>query len=317
MAPSAGPSASRRRRRPTHRFDDPLEPGPLVALLEQTHARAWDPFRDLDWSTEVAWTELTLPGASCLVTQFDAYARMSPEERRLAKVVEMASHLSSLADGEKRAADLAAATALLDPPTTAHLWFLSGLMADEAKHYAVLVHYLQTKLQLAHAPTTALARVFAELQGLESFELNVVAGQLVLEATASALLASLLATVREPLLHSALRHIMRDEGRHMSFARALSRRSSARLPDRPEIHEVLFDAAWAGAASLLALDAWEQLGIPRHVARQQAVDALARRGFLAFYKRVILESLRLQGYRTGALGRLLEEELEQRLRSPH
>jgi hypothetical protein len=325
MARSAGPSvvdsgkAGARRPRPVKAlFDDAFAPSAVESLLGHAHLRSWDPFRDLDWSRSVAWSAIELPDRSTLVGEFAEFKRMSPAERQVVKCAEMASHLSSLADGESRAAELAAATGLLTPPGAAHLWFLGTLMADEAKHHAVLVHYLQEKLHIVFRPAPALARVFGALREAQSFELNIVAGQLVLEATASALLATLLASLREPLLHRALRLIMRDEARHMSFARTLSVDRLAH-PDREvltrtQARDLVFEAAYAGAASLLASEAWEQAGVPSRIARAQAVEALRRRGFLDFYRRVVLETIHRQGYRTDRLAHLLERDLERRLR---
>ncbi len=301
-------------------FDDSLAPGPVEGLLSHAHARAWDPFRDLDWHVVVDWRELELPDRSSLVSHFDVFPRLSRADRQAAKCLEMASHLSSLADGEQRAAELAAATSLLDPPTQAHLWFLSTLMADEAKHYAVLVHYLHEKVRMSFTPAPALSVVFAELRAAASFELNTIAGQLVLEATASALLAALLTAVREPLLHSLLRKIMRDEARHMTFARSLSFDGDSprdrQLLTRRQARDLLFEAAYAGAASLLALEAWEHVGIPPRQSRPQAVETLKAKGVLDFYRRVVIEQLARQGYRTDTLAQQLEKGLEQRLRGP-
>ncbi len=322
MAPEAGPSADRRARRPrrgatrSHAFFDPLQNSPLGDLLSASTRAAWDPYRDLPWQTEVRWRDVELPDRSCLVSHFSRYRAMTAAQRQEAKCAEMAAHLSSLADGEERAARLAAATAQLGPPPD-HVWFLASLMADEAKHYAALVHYLQTKLRLSYQPTPVLSRVFQALEEQRSFELNVVAGQLVLEATASALLASLLTTVHEPLLHLLLRRIMRDEARHMTYARGLA--PSVREPRVLQTHaarDLLFEAAFAGASSLMAVRAWEEIGLSAKEARHEAVEVLDQRGFLAFYEKVIVEQLARQGYDADTLRATLGRRLERRLRDP-
>src|SRR5262245_17534704 len=149
MARSAGSSAdddagvSRSQQR--YSFEDSLAPSPTLGFLVHAHERAWDPFRDLDWNVAVDIRALEVPDRSSLVSEFSAFRQMTRQERQLAKCIEMAAHLSSLADGEQRATELAAATALVGSPTPVQQWFLGALMADEAKHYAVLVHYLHEK----------------------------------------------------------------------------------------------------------------------------------------------------------------------------
>ncbi len=308
--------ASKDPRLPAALLVDPLRNGPTTRLLQTSYGRGWDPFVDPDWSSRVRLSQLELEDAGCVVSGLSVFPRLSKPQRRAAKRHEVISHLSSLADGEERAAVLAAETALIPPagedaPGPAQTWFLAGLMADEAKHHAVLMHYLEHKVHRVYPPAPALAQAFSALHALHSFELNIIAGQLVLEATASALLTGMLLKIREPLLRTLLRLIMRDEARHMAFAYTIT--LPRRVSIAGETRDILFEAAYAGAESLLGAPVWEALDLPLRRARREAARTLRERGVLLFFTRVIGETLRRRGYDTTELERLIEGDLEKRL----
>ena len=291
-------------------------PPDIQPLLRRAYAEAWDPERDLPWDQAVDAGALELPEGACLSAHVDAYARMSAPQRASLRRRELACHLSSLAFGEQRAATLAAETALLCPwPGSADTWFLGTVMADEGKHAAVLTRYLSQALQGPLPPAPALGPVFAELSATRDYALNLLVGQVVLEGAAASLLASLLVGLKEPLLRAILRRVMRDEARHMQYAhRVGAPQLEGRSPaHRRTMESLLFEATYAGAASLLPEPAWQEVGMDPAACRGAAVEELKRRGILHFYTGVMVRQLRRRGFASDTLAAQLEGQLEERL----
>ena len=295
----------------------PLPPPPeLSPLLRRAYAEAWDPERDLPWDTAVEAGALEVPEAVCLSTQLDAYRSMSPAQRTQLRRREMASHLSSLAFGEQRATTLAAETALVCPwPGGADTWFLGTVMADEGKHAAVLQRYLAQKLGGALAPAPSLGHVFEELSARRDYGLNLLVGQVVLEGAAASLLTSLLVGLKEPLLRALLRRVMIDEARHMGYAHLVGTPTfdAASATQRRAMEALLFEATYAGAASLLPEPAWAEAGLDPATCRRAAVAELERRGVLRFYTGVMVRQLRRRGFDSDTLAARLDRQLQERL----
>lgn len=285
-------------------------------LAEQAATRGWSPDA-LPWSGEVDWSCVGVPETSSVLGDASELRRMTAAERAHARQREMASHLAALANGERHAVDLAAETVLLCPDDAPdRRWFLGTLLADEAKHHLVLDRFLGEKLGWQVQPHPVLEEVFATLSRERDFELNLLAGQVVLEGAAAGLLNGMLLTVGQPLLRELLRHIGRDEARHIRFAHAVSTPvaglSTAR---RKRMEEILFEAAHAAVASLVPSDTWDELGLDRAAARTAAVDALRARGVLAFFMRIVVRELGVRGFPADDLGASLERHLEARLRA--
>jgi hypothetical protein len=174
---------------------------------------------------------------------------------------------------------------------------------------------VRDKLGGRYEPHPALESVFGALEELGDYELNLLVGQIVLEGTSASLLWSLCAGVGEPLLRGLLQRILRDEARHIRFAGACASVARPSTRRRRVMQEVLYRAAFAGAASLLATDVWQELGLGLVQCRSVAVDELARRGVLRFYTRVITRQLARRGFPTDELARRLERRLEVELRA--
>lgn len=290
--------------------------GATQELIEAAYAGAWAP-GELDWRRPVTWEDVHVPSMSSIIERDPQLAGLNREERADARRAEMGLHLSALAFGEDRATSLAAQTLLLAPEhATDQRWFLGTLIADEGKHFEVLRRYLDEKLHGYHTHNPALEVVFQALGETHDYDLNLFAGQVVLEGTATALLASLLGGVHEPLLRDLLRRVLRDEGRHMKFAYVVAAPSRHDYPPsrRKRMDEVLFECAYAGAASLLTPSLWDALGLDRGEARRAAVDSLRERGVLRFYTRVVTQQLRRRQFPADELEKLLTRRLEQRLR---
>jgi hypothetical protein len=285
----------------------------LILLSQRDN---WHP-SDLPWAEGQGAGALQIADGVCLVARLPAFRKMSPVERDAIKCSELAAHLSTLAFGEERAVDLAGDTVSLCPVEDANArWFLGTLLADEAKHFVALRRYLARTFGEPVVPHGPLARVFQQLRDEKDYALNLLVGQIVLEGAAASLLASLLISTREPLLRELLKRISRDEARHMKFAHlAVIHAEALSAPRRRRMEEVLFEAAHAALASLLAERTWSEVGVPRAEARAATVDALRERGVLTYYSRVIARQIARRGFPVEALARSLETRLEQRLRT--
>jgi hypothetical protein len=290
----------------------------VKALVDRAYLDAWDPQTGLPWETRVNWSALQLPDQASFVAQAPAFRKMSKQQRARIKRLEMTSHLSQLAYGEHKATILAGETATLSPEQgNEELWFLGTLMADEGKHFEVLNRYLKSKLgQTPYPPDSSLRQVFQVLTAERDYELNLYVGQVLLEGAAASLLASLLLSIREPLLRELLRKITLDEARHMKFADLISRRRPG-VPTparRRRMEEILFEGAVAGASSLMSSRAWKDQGLSPRMAREVTVGALKERGVLLFYTRILGRQLEQRGFPADGLRRRLETRLEDRLK---
>lgn len=289
----------------------------VAALADHAQSVTWRPDA-LPWDGDVDWEAIPVPDGASLLASTALLKSMTPEQRLRSKQREMASHLGALADGEKRAVGLAAETVLLAPEDAPEQrWFLGTLLADESKHHLVLRRFLDEKLQWQMHPFAVLDHLFAELSRERDYALNLLAGQVVLEGAAAALLNGLLVGVKQPLLRELLRNIGRDEARHIKFAHTVVSSATADLdlPRRRRMEEILFEAAYASIASLVAEDAWDELGLDRRTARVASVEALRDRGVIAFFTRVVVRQLGLRGFPADELGTALSRHLEARLRS--
>jgi hypothetical protein len=301
---------------PRERVESPR--GAVAALAAHAQQAAWQ-VEALPWEEAGEWEETEVPEGASLLASTPLLQGMSPAQAAGVRRLEMASHLAALSRGEQLAVGLAASTVLLCPPEAAEQrWFLGTLLADEAKHHLVLERYLAERMGGGPPPPPVLDVLFAELTREGDFALNLLAAQVVLEGAAASLLNALLVGVRQPLLRELLRHIGRDEARHMKFAHlvaggpeALEGLSEAR---RRRMEEVLFEAAHAACASLMAAGAWGRMGLEPQAARQASVDALRARGVLDFFTRTVVRQLGLRGFPGESLGRTLSRHLEDRLR---
>jgi hypothetical protein len=288
----------------------------VAALAERAGAQAWSPDA-LPWGDEVDWSSVGVPEKASILAGTPALRSMTASESAHARQREMASHLAALTIGESKAVGLAAETVLLCPEGAAEQrWFLGTLLADEAKHELGLRRFVEGKLGWRVRPHLELDAVFAELSRERDYELNLLAGQVVLEGAAATLLNGMLLGVEQPLLRELLRNVARDEARHIRFAHLVSTPIADVAPvRRRRMEEVLFEAAHAAVASLVPADTWDELGLDPAAARAASVDSLRARGVLAFFTKIVARELGLRGFPADDLGATLERNLEARLRS--
>lgn len=287
-------------------------------LVDGAYGDPWNPNADLPWAAPVDFRTLRIPDALCLASRLPAFQRLSARQRESFKQREMTSHLSRLSYGEQRAAALAAETLVMCPEERKEeSWFIGTLVADETKHAAALDRYLQDKLGHAYPPHAALVEVFAGLSRAQDYDLNLFVGQVVLEGSAASLITSLMVSLQEPLLRSMLRRIMRDEARHMRFAELVATAGGKRFrgAQKRRMEELLFEAAYAGAACLIPTDVWDELALPRAACLRATVDELKQRGVIRFYSKTVTHQLRRRGFPSERLEQLLDRHLEERLRA--
>jgi hypothetical protein len=280
-------------------------------LASHAGSRSWSP-DELAWDVDVS--SVSVPHRISLLSPL--LTRMTEGERARVRQLEVASHLGALADGERKAVALAAETVLLCPASKADVrWFLGTLLADEAKHDLVLHRFLSEKLAWKVRPHPVLDRLFDTLSRERDFDLNLLAGQVVLEGAAATLLNGMLLGVEQPLLREILRRIGRDEARHIRFAHVVCEPvSEVSARRRKRMEEVLFDAAHAALESLVPEDTWETIGLDARQAREASVNALRERGVITFFTKIVVRELSERGFSGEALKEALEQHLEARLR---
>jgi len=288
----------------------------IERLLQASVRQPWDVYQQLDWRRPVDLRKITKNGRSFL-QELPEFRRLSEKQRDELLLKETVYHLSNLLGGEHKAV-LLTAQIITECPADRPDWayFSGSILADERNHALALSKYLLEKAGVCYLPHPKLKEVLAVLESEGSYEVKLLVGQVALEWTASALLASLLSRESEPLLKAILRRILQDEGRHLAFNHIVfSEAGAARHDgaDKRRLEDLLFEAIVACVSSLFAVPVWREYGFSPESCREHALGAIHDRGVIHFYSRVLPIELNRCGFRSDRLTRLLEKELLGRL----
>lgn len=288
----------------------------VASLLGKALADAWNPEADLPWDSRVELEEVDLSDRHSLIAKLPEFSRFGAREHSGLKVGELGWCLSNLLEGEWRGG-LLAAQMMLDcaPESRQTAAFISTVMHDEVKHHEVLRRYLEAREGLLMKPHGSFDQLFTDLQHHPVWELKVLVGQLVFEATATSTLHSLFMHSREPLLTAILRRIMKDEARHLAFTNCvigeIPQRYSAETVH--EVEDVMFEAVVACVSTFAPEPVWQRMGLPMQACRRAAFEALCDTGIIDFYSRVLPRQLAQRGFPSDRLSRLLGDGLKARL----
>ena len=286
-------------------------------LLQKALVDVWNVDEDLPWETRVDLDSLDVADRESLVAQLPEYRKLDAKDQHQLKLRELGWNLSNLLEGEWRGGVIAAQI-MVDcaPESRDTAAFMSTVANDEVKHHHVLRRYLQENTSLIRAPHAGLDRLFNDLQGHEVWELKLLIGQVVFEAPATSTIHSLfMRSGREPLLSAILRRILRDEARHLAFSNAVTGSIARRYSSSVlrSVEDMLFEAVVACVATFPAEPVWHEMGFPREASRRHAVEALAERGILDVYTRLLPKQLASRGFPVVRLSHLLQNGLVPRL----
>jgi hypothetical protein len=279
----------------------------VARLVARSLSEAWSFDRDLPWETRVD-PEAPAAGLETLLAGFAPVKAMAARDRRRLAFAETSYHLSNLLAGERSGERLAAQVLLL---AQRDVEFLAIVASEEAKHYLALERWLREKAGRVQKPDAALTHVIAALESEGSAEVKLLVGQVVLEWTAAALLATLVARVREPLLKAILRLNLRDESRHIAYGALLQpvlSRAFGGGKATAALEDLAYEAIRASARALLATPVWRAFGLGPG-ARRHAVDVLARLGVIERYQKHVPVQLARCGFPTDRIVRRLQRDL--------
>ena len=285
-------------------------------LIHRSLRDAWR-FDELPWEITLDPERRDLHTAGLLDAGLPQVTRMTPAQRHELAFAEACYHLSNLLAGERSGERLAAQAMILGERDVE---LLAIIAQEEAKHYLALDRYLRRKAGRCYRPARVLVQVIDALEQSGSAEVKLLVGQVVLEWTAAALITSLVARVREPLLRSILRLNLRDEARHIAYGyllRPLMAREFARSRPRRELEDLVYEAVRASAATLLAMPAWREFGLPLARARRVALERITSMGVLQRYRDLVPQQLQRYGFPVERLRRRLESDLEPALATTH
>ena len=283
-------------------------------LLERSFAEAWSFEEDLPWRTRV---DPLRPGTGLqsLLEDYAPVRRMTARRRAELAFAESVHHLSNLLAGERSGERLAAQVIAAG---SSDVEILSVIAHDEARHYLALHRYLDEKAGRVERTDAALSEVIEALEERASPEAKLLVGQVILEWTAAALLATLVARVREPLLRAILRYNLRDESRHIAYGTLLRpelARSFAAARPRREMEDLAYEAVRASARALLAAPVWRRFGLSPKAARAHAVSVLQQAGVIDRYTLHVPLQLERCGFPAERMRARLSRDLAPSLRA--
>lgn len=255
-----------------------------------------------------------------LLENLPEYRKLSLKQKKELKFKEEVYHLSNLLAGEHEAVFIAAQV-LVDSPQDIPDWThaISTVLFDETKHFNMLKRYLKDKIGLYYAPHPQIQKILTALIKESSPEIKMFVSQVVLEWTATSLLASLLCKKPEPLLGEIIKIILKDEGRHLAFNRLafaeLYTRDLSGLEKNME--DMMFEAIVCCISSFFAIPVWQEYGFSKSSCRQYALESLKERGVMHFYSKLLPIELRRCHLHSERLIEFLEKDLAKRIIADH
>jgi len=289
-------------------------------LLKSSFKNSWNVFEDLPWATKSPHEEAQPISEGSLLEHLPEYQKMSSKEKTHLRFKEEVYHISNLLAGEDKAVGLASQilTETLDThPQWTHL--LSALLFDESKHYYTLTRYLNEKVKLSYRAHPKIQKILAELKKESSFEIKLFVAQVVLEWTATSLLASLFLKSSTSLFGLITKKIMLDETRHLTLNRLIFSHFEPKHFDhlKKGMEDMLFEAIVAIISSFCAIPVWQEFGLSKDSCREYALKELHKKGIHTFYTRVLPGELKRCNLHSDRLVTLLENDLTPRLIKDH
>ena len=241
----------------------------VASLVRRAHEASWS-VTQLDWATPVDLSRPWLPAPLFPLHGTAIVSRMSPREVEHLRHEVCCWVISQLFHGEVDA--LAAALelqAMYEELQAMYalegVGFLATQAQDEARHVAVFKRYLDRKLGEMYPRCPELARLRVLTAQAESWDMKVLAVQVVLEGLGLATLGTMLHFAEtEPLLRRIVQLVLRDEARHVTFGVVALRPRIADLTEATRRHREDFvcELVRLMRDRMLCEQVWERAGLP-------------------------------------------------------
>lgn len=299
-----------------YKFNNPQ----IQKLVQAAVSNQWDVYRQLPWNHEVNLESVFGPGHFSLLEATPEFKHMGKEQQNQVRIKEVAYHLSNLLGGEHKAMILCAQ--IMDQcPQDIPDWnyFVSTILNDERNHALALSRYLYEKIGSCYQPHPRIQSILNALIEESSYEIKLFIAQVVLEWTATFLLASLVLRSPEPLMEKIVKRILADEGRHLIFSKitAQSMVSERKKFLNRSFEDLIFEGIVACISSLFAIPVWQEYGFSSQSCREYTFHEMQAKGIFKFYKTFLPKELAKYGLYTDRLEQLLSNELEQKVIQDH
>lgn len=285
---------------------------PKIAILVDKAVKGqWSSLTDIDWSQKVDSNQISDGQTfSSLVAELPQFARLSTQDQKDLHLKESIYHICNLLVGEYKGIQLCSHM-ISHSDNMDWSIFLSTILSDERNHYLALYQYLHDKLGIVYDPHPALTKVMDSLCSEGHLEIQLFIGQVILEWTATSLLASMALRNREPLLASIIRRIISDEGRHLAFnGFVLSKLPQGKKDQiKGRLEDLVYEAILACLASLIATPVWSEYGFSKEDASAVAIKNIEEKGVIRFYSHIVPKQLAAYGLLTDKLLDRLNNDL--------
>ncbi len=289
-------------------------------LLELNLNQSWSLEKDLPWDDDVDSDRLVDLGIHSLIEELPEFKKLSVKQQKELKFKEVIFHVSNVLAGEHKAVSLACQVANESPddvPDWRH--FLSSLQCDETRHFLALYRFLNDKVGLCYQPHDKIQEIFGQLENEKSPEIKLFVGQVVLEWTATSLLASLLFKKPSHLFNEIVKKILQDEGRHLAFSRlAFKHLTTGGHPglNKP-MEELIFEAIVSCISSFVAIPVWDEYGFSQSSCREYAAKSMENKGIIKFYTKILPQELKRCDLYSEKLVKRIQDETMHRVISDH
>jgi hypothetical protein len=248
----------------TYAFEDGAQgDSRYLDLYAKGKREAWDPARDLDWSTSVDPESPQLPEEMCAIYGSDVWDRLTPRERATARTWNTAWILGQFLHGE-RGALLATAQIVGCAPRTDQKLYAATQVQDEARHVEAYERYIREKLGKTFSPSPHLVALLDSILEDSRWDIKFLGMQILVEGLALAAFGYIREYSNEPLIKDITIRIQRDEARHVAFGVAALQEAYTCLTDgeRKEREDFVADACRLLRDRFLGDEVWIEMGLP-------------------------------------------------------
>ena len=303
---------------------DKGERAQVEALYKRAKEKQWDVDLDIDWSINGQIDRARSPRNA--LNWFHApdegpFRRLNGEERAELGHAYAAWTISQFLHTEQGALACAAKIVQAVPWIDAKFYAATQVM-DEARHMEVYTRYLREKLEWSVPPNPYLAALLDDVVRDSRWDFTYLGMQVIVEGVALAAFGLEYQLSPDPLLKQITRYVLADEARHVAFGvlslqEAYQDMTAAEIRERQEF---CFSSALKMRDRYLAVEVWEQFGLPVEECKQIVRAGAAHVEFERTLFSKVVPNLKKLGLldagdrwlrdRFGELGVLEFEELE-------
>lgn len=195
------------------------ENGTIGKLYDKAVRDQWVADSKLPWSKDVDWQRtdrLLFPPQMLPIATLPELAHMSERELLEFSYLFLTWSLCQFYYGEQGARAIASRLTIETPWESARQ-MASTQVLDEARHIEVFGRYINTKLKKSFAPDPNLLTLLDALVETPHWDISFLGMQILIEGLALGSFRTIQQATQDPLLHSLLGYVIKDEARHVTF----------------------------------------------------------------------------------------------------